>query len=294
MFHQLCLAGHEVTVLVKKNPIPGTTFTIVSDRVVKYDVDSNLDDILRGHQAVVCVLPVFYFWERRFFLFSALSAGIKRFVTIEPGSGFEKFVCPSHPVRERVEYRGLEPHLPAVRGRGGMICTLIFTALCLTPGPQDTCLVDIRNRSCRVYDGGDKMLNLTTASKIAQAVTAALRLAPETANRTLRVLSLATTQKRVLRMVASVAGMEDWTWEEWNYRTLLESFPPWASRPGENIISTHEEVSRLVLICNLLMTGEYAFVHDNELLGLGVETEESVAPFVQLYTRHVLRWRGQR
>lgn len=138
-----------------------------------------------------------------------------------------------------------------------MICTLIFTALYLDPGPQDACLADMRNRSCRPYDDDDRELNLTTATQIAQAVAAALLLSQEAANRTLRVVSLAMTQRGLLDIFIDAVGEHGWTRTSGRVRKLINSL---ASRlslssPG-NTLYTHEDVSRLVLLCNFAAQAE--------------------------------------
>lgn len=199
VYHQLASAGYEVAVLVNRHTTEGSIFALVTDTPVEYDERSGLEDILRGYHAVVCVLPTFYISERRRFFLAAVSAGVRRYVTIEPGSDYEEHVSPSPEVQDGVRLCSLELLMQVTREKSDMICTLIFTALCLTPGPQDTCLVDIQNRFFRLYDDGEQMLNLTTATKIAQATTAALRLPPEIVNRILRVFSLAMTQQSLLK-----------------------------------------------------------------------------------------------
>lgn len=100
-------------------------------------------------------------------------------------------------------------------------------------------------------------------------------------------------------MVVSVTGVQDW-----DYRRLLESlvrrgllsyhqesfFVREGFLPRKHVNSTHEEASRLVLVCSLSPygSGRGTFSDDNGLLGLSVETEESVKPFVQSYVRYLL------
>lgn len=85
VYHGLCPAGHEVTVLVNQPREKGPVSDGVKSGSVELDDSPKLEDTLQGYDALVCVLPVFYPQERRRFLSVAVSAGIKRFVTIERG-----------------------------------------------------------------------------------------------------------------------------------------------------------------------------------------------------------------
>lgn len=93
--HELEMDGFEITLLDTRHPPAGSTFTLVMDVPVEYEKFSRFEDILRGYYAMVWVLLVFSVEEQRRFLTAASFAGVKGFVTIEPGFGHEQHHPPA-------------------------------------------------------------------------------------------------------------------------------------------------------------------------------------------------------
>ncbi|MBE3046912.1 hypothetical protein IMZ48_31160 [Candidatus Bathyarchaeota archaeon] len=245
-----------------------------------------------GHDAVVCVLPMSFSQQRLHLLSHAIDAGIKRFVFVEPGWFAHDRSCPSVGLRARLERWRMAPVLANERRMvADLVYTVIETGICLDPGPQDTCLFDMKKKSARIYDGGTHpKLNMSTCAHIAQAVAMALHNPRMAYNHSLRIRSLAITQSELLQRVQAVTGTDGWSSNTVGLMDLTGSVaaelevPEEADEPATGMGGG---LSRLALLCNLMIWDDRMdssdLFDDNHLLGIMADDGNYISNVLRAY-----------
>ena len=92
----------------------------------------------------------------------------------------------------------------------GMAYTLICTGPFLDWGIMVGFIMNLKEKSINLYDGGDNVFSATSLSTIAKAVTGVLIHLDETANRAVYVQDTATTLKKLAAMGKKAVGADGW------------------------------------------------------------------------------------
>lgn len=205
---ELVDAGLEVTILSRTGKKPDTVTSDVKVATVDYASKDSLVAALKGHDAVVSILPDHN--AQNPLIDAAIAAGVKRFIPSEFGgnvSGNDKTA--SLPV-----FQGKKNTQEYLKAQGDAISwTLVVTGpfldwgletgfvLKTTPGPV---MMYPQGGPTKIFDGGERKFNTTLLSDIGKAVANVLKKPEETMNRTVYVRSIVTSQKDLLATLEKV------------------------------------------------------------------------------------------
>ncbi|KAL4783600.1 hypothetical protein BJX76DRAFT_368344 [Aspergillus varians] len=177
--------------------------------VRKSDFSSaDLQDALKGQDAVISVVGATGFGEQKKFVDAAIHAGVSRFLPSEfSADSLDDAVLGLLPLfgqkKEVIEY--LKSKESDSFSWTGVTCSALFDW-----GIGNGFLgYDIASRSATIWDGGDKKFTLTNQKQLGDAVVSVLKHPQATANQYLYISSLETTQKEIL------AALEDATSSSW-------------------------------------------------------------------------------
>lgn len=218
----LISAGFDVTVISR---IQSTATFPSGIPVIK--IEYTLDELtkaLAGQDAVVCVVGPAGIVHQVTLVDAAEAAGVKRFIIDDFGWG------PN--VRGLPEFKDVhaQRRLGWNHANARAEANPAFTYTGITSGnPIDWALrrfplmgFNVARRQAIIYDAGTEKFTGTTLNGISQAVVGVLQHPDETANRFVKVWSLATCQNELLEAFQSHTGSE-WEVERSSTKVLMES-----------------------------------------------------------------------
>ncbi|OTA66015.1 NAD(P)-binding protein [Hypoxylon sp. EC38] len=263
ILEHLVNAGFEVTVLTRK----GASHTFPSNVTVKavdYDSLDSLVDALQGQDAVVSNLGHPALTKQFLLIEAAVKTGVKRFIPSEFGSDTLNPKTAALPgYKEKVDVQNA---LKKAAAESGLTYTFILNGPFLDWGVNVGFLVDVKNRTIELADGGDRKTSTTTLASVGKAVVGVLRHPEETKNRGVYVQDTAISLKELLAHLKKIVGPDGW---KENVTSV-----------AEGLKQTEEELKKgqpnigVILITNLraAMWGEGYGGHfqklDNDLLGI--------------------------
>ncbi|CEI62538.1 hypothetical protein FVEN_g5080 [Fusarium venenatum] len=200
-------SSFNITVLSRKES-KATYPENVTVRTTDFSED-DLSEALKGQEVVISALGVEGFDQQQKLVDASVRAGIKRFLPSEfSSSSGDPVVLELLPLFE--VKKNLIDYLKS-KEKDGLSWTGLATGLLFDWGLANGFLgYDIKNRTAKVWDEGNKRFTLTNEKQLAQAIISTLQHPEETRNRYLYVYSVVTTQNEILNSLEQATG------EKWN------------------------------------------------------------------------------
>ena len=175
---------------------------------VDYESLDSLTNALKGQDAVVSTLASLAIGNQLLLVEAAAKAGVKRFIPSEFGSNLLNEKTRALPVyKDKV---AVQEALKKEAAAGGMTYTLVFNGPFLDWGVMVGFIVNLKNKSVDLYDGGDRMFSTTTLASIGKAAAGILKHPERTKNRTVYVQDTATTLRKMTAMGKKATGSTEW------------------------------------------------------------------------------------
>lgn len=178
---------------------------------VDYDSLDSLTQALQGQDAVVSTLGNAALGAQHLLVEAAVKAHVKRFIPSEFGSDTLHPKTSALPVfKAKVSVQGA---LKKEAESGGMTYTLICTGPFFDWGVMVGFLMNLKEKSITLFDGGDRSFSTTNLSTIGKTVAAVLAHPEETKNRAVYVQDTAISLKKLAAMGKKATGGAD-GWKE--------------------------------------------------------------------------------
>lgn len=208
ILNQLLNAGFQVTVLTRKSSthsFPSSVHAIPVD----YDSLDSLTNALEGQDAVVSTLGAAALEKQQVLLVEAAAkAGVKRFIPSEFGADTLNEKAAAIPVFKNK--LAVHDALKKEAVSGGMtytiICTGPFLDWCIMVG----LIMNLKEKSITLFDGGNRVFSTTTLPTIGKAVVGVLKHPEETKDRAVYVQETAITLKELATMGKKATGPDGW------------------------------------------------------------------------------------
>ncbi|KAL4936148.1 hypothetical protein BDV06DRAFT_112238 [Aspergillus oleicola] len=273
LLNELLKANFTVTILTRSNPTSTTLPPNVTIKQVDYSSTDSLKSALAGHDIVISTLTTTAIPLQKPAIDASIAVGVKRFIPADYGAISSNSEAQKLPFNAAAA--GIQNYL---RERGSQIDFTIFaTGVFLDRIFTTPVAVDFPNRAVRLYDNGQHGFSVSRAETVARAVVGAIQRLEETRNRVVRVHDAVLTQRRVYDMARKWTGSEGWTEVNVDAREQLEGA---LARMREKL----DPVLLRGMFVAALFSGKFGAAYreedlDNELLGLGVMSEEEVEAF---------------
>ncbi|CAG7555230.1 unnamed protein product [Fusarium equiseti] len=174
--------------------------------------EDDLTEALKDQDVLISALGVEGFDQQQKLVDAAVRAGVKRFLPSEFSSSSEDpavlGLLPLFEVKKNlIEYL-------KSKEKDGLSWTGLATGLLFDWGLANGFLgYDIKNRTAKIWDEGNKKFTLTNEKQLARAVVSTIEHPDETRNRYLYVYSVVTTQNEILQSLEKATAAQ-WTVEK--------------------------------------------------------------------------------
>ncbi|KAL4950168.1 hypothetical protein BDW69DRAFT_202332 [Aspergillus filifer] len=270
---ELLKSNFQVTILTRSANSshgfpPGATI-----KEVDYASVESLKTALTGHDVVISTLSSGAIPLQKPIIDASIAVGVKRFIPAEFGA------ITSDPVGRELPFHAdaveIHRYIAKAAERGEIEYTVFAVGVFMHMLFTIPVAVDFAGRNVALYDNGEKRLSASRLSTVAKAVVASLEKPEESRNRLLRVHDTVLTQRKIYEFAKKWTPGENWT------ETNLD-----AEEQVQNALVQLEEGSDPTLILGMfaaaLLSGNYGAEYtsvDNELLGLGMMSDEEVEEF---------------
>jgi nucleoside-diphosphate-sugar epimerase len=204
----LLAAGFQVSVLTRATST-ATFPSYVNILSVDYESIESLTTALKGQDALISCLASLAIELDNNLIEAAVTAGVKRFIPAHYTANIRnknsiqlpmaKLITP---IQERLFEKAKE--------KNGMTYSLVFTGGFLEMNLAGGLLGNIKTGKVTLYDGGDRVVNLTTIGTIAKGLVAVLQNFEETKNRSVFMSEAALTQNEVIAMAKEIDPNKSW------------------------------------------------------------------------------------
>ncbi|TRX91838.1 hypothetical protein FHL15_007157 [Xylaria flabelliformis] len=276
VLQQLLEAGFDVTVLTRKQS--SHSFPS-SAKVAEVDYESleSLTNALQGHDAVVSTLGGPALAGQLKLVEAAAKAGIKRFIPSEFGSNT------MHPkTAELPAFKGKIAVQTALKKEGqtsDLTYTVVLTGPFFDWGLKVGLVADVKGKSIKLWDGGDRVFSTTSLATIGRAVAGVLKHPEETKNRAVYVQDTALSLKQLLEIAKRATGSSDWKVENASIDDVVNKGWEELKKPQPN------PANFVINFITLAIWGEgYGAKFDkldNELLGIKELSEEDIEKLIR-------------
>ena len=280
MLSALLDAHFEVTALTRED----SSATFPSGvRVVPVDYDSvtSLTEALRGQDALISVVGSKAISNQTKQVDAAIAAGVARVIPSEFGCDISLEKVAALPMFD--EKVAIEKYCEEKCRGTGTTYTFVYTNAFLDWALDFGFLLDLKKQKIDLFDGGDIRISATPLEFIARGTASILKHPEETANRSVRMQGVVTTQQQLLEIAQKFTGANGWEInqvssaevEKKAFETLEKEPANFMSWALGMITRAHfgEGFSR-----------NFTDRNDNELLGL----EELSMEEVEGYVRHAI------
>lgn len=275
MLHALLNAGFTVTVLTRHSS--AATFPSTA-KVLRVDYENlaDLTQALQSQDALVSTLTTFSIATQKLLIDAAIAAGVKRFLPSEFGSDVSIPSIRAMPMyKDKIEIDAYMRERCAQPGVE-MSWTAVYCSCFLDWGIDNHFYLNLKEKTCTLYDGGEFLTATSPTDWVAEAVVAVLKHADETANREIRVSGIDISQKELLEIAQRVAGgAEGWTVTEVSSQETYEKSMEIFEKDRANVWGW---VMGMLIqgIFGKEGTRDFGGKTDNEMLGLRGVTKEEV------------------
>ncbi|KAF9880713.1 hypothetical protein CkaCkLH20_01755 [Colletotrichum karsti] len=204
-------AGFHVTALTRNGGNLSRLPIHPSLEIVEVDVNSfeSLLPALAGIDVVISCLATLAIGGQKPLIDAAVSAEVKVFIPAEFGMDSANPLCAQLPVcAPKVAVQ--EYLLKKSRENPAFTFTAIANGLFLDWGLQNGLIIDLKDHTAILYNGGDVPFSATTLADVATAVLGVIRNRSQTANRVVYIHSALVTQNQLIEYAKDVDGM-DWS-----------------------------------------------------------------------------------
>lgn len=273
-------AGFTITALVRPDstsPLPPG----VKAATIDYTSPESLTAALTGQDALVSCLGPAGSKHQAALLRAAVAAGVSRILPSEFGS--DPFNPRAHalPVyAPKVADAALLEQLCA-DSAGKSTYTYVLNGVFLDWGIARSFLIDVKNKTYELIDGGDRPFSGTPLPFIGAGVAAILQRPEQTANRAIRLQGARMTQRELLALVQrAVGGSEGWTITEANGKEIEEgAYAALEREPGNPGAWAFPMLKLAVHVDGF--GGDFGENNDNEMLGLKMMDEKEIEEMVR-------------
>ncbi|KIW37599.1 uncharacterized protein PV06_10242 [Exophiala oligosperma] len=274
----LVAASFPVTVLTrvgggsKISKLPAGSNATIIVKEVDYTSHRSLVEALSSVDVVVCTLGSQDLFEtQRSLIDASVEACVKRFIPSEYGNGANEKVrrFPLLWADKDKTQTYLEEQVAA---HSVFTYSVINTSSFLDWQLERGFMVNLKEHTATIYDGGNVFNSVTTLDTIAEAVVAVIRHPEETKNRHVFVHDAAITQNQLIRISKKIDGKEWKTTPMSTDHTEKDAYE--AVEQGDHMIATLGFIARS---CWGPGFGQdFTEKLDNDMLGLPVMKEEDV------------------
>ncbi len=268
-------AGFKVTVLTRGSSTHSfpPSVTAVS---VDYDSLDSLTNALQGQEALISTLASAALATQLLLVEAAAKAHVKRFIPSEFGSDTLNEKTGNLPVfKDKIR---VQDALKKEAASGGMTYTLICSGPFLDWGIMVGFLMNLKEKSITLFDGGDRVFSTTSLPNLARAVASVLTHLEQTKNRAVYVQDTATTMNKLAAMGKKAVGADGWKENIVSVDELVEQ--GWAElkkdKPNPAVFAVKFIVAS---ICGEGYGSRFEKL-DNELLGLEQMSDAEVQSLV--------------
>jgi hypothetical protein len=239
---------------------------------VDYSSVDSLVRALRGQDAVVSTVGAEAISGQKLVIDASIQAGVKRYIPSDWGALTTDPEAQALPVHAPVVE--IQKYLAEKARSGDLEYTIFSTGPFLDFVISVPFAVDFANRIVELYDNGEHPFSTTSVASIGKAVVGALRNAEATKNRVLFVHDIVLTQAKLLALGKKHTALgEKWTENAVDSQAELQKVMDSIAKDGLDMPKS------VALLKAALLSGKYAAEYksvDNELLGLGLLTEEEL------------------
>ncbi|KAI0518158.1 hypothetical protein F5B22DRAFT_73740 [Xylaria bambusicola] len=199
----LLKAGFQVTVLTREgtnHEFPPT----VAVKHVNYDSIDSLTAAFQGQDAVVSNLGFEGLLKQQRIIDAAIKANVKRFIPSEFGS--DTTTPKTAGLAVFADKIATQKVLEEAAAKGAITYTNIINGPFLDWGMQVGLILQPKEKSVTLYDGGERRFSTTTLDTIGKAVAAVLKKPDETKNRDVFIQDAAPTLKQLKAIAEKVTG----------------------------------------------------------------------------------------
>ena len=283
----LVYASYPVTILTRSTTPKNLDLAVNADVkyvTVDYKSVQSLANALQGHFGVVSTVTATSTGEQGPLIEAAAEAGIKRFIPAEFGADM---MNPNTRALAVFQYKAATEEKVAelAAANPNFTYSLIMNGIFLDWGLQMAFLLDVKNRSITLFDGGESKFSTTTLATVAKAVVSVFENLEKTENRAVYIHDAVVTQKQLLEM-AKRADPEKKPWDLKTATTAETRDNAMQTLAGN---PTPEELGGAMV--NLLYPsvlaegygGDFSGRTDNALLGLKGMSDEELGRVVATY-----------
>lgn len=250
--------------------------------MVDYDSLESLTEALRGQDAVVSTISSAALDKQLLLVEAAAKSNVKRFIPSEFGSNTlnektSQLPCYANKI---AALNALEKHAAA----GTMSYTAVMTGPFLDWGIKFGLILNVKDRTANIYDGGDRLFSTTTLGTTGKAIAGVLLHPVETKNRAVFVQDTAVSPRQLLEKGKKATG----TPNEW--KENLISIDELVARGWEEFGKEHPDPAKFYMnFISASIWGDGYGAHfeklDNELLGIKELTEDDVQSLVDGFAK---------
>jgi hypothetical protein len=271
VLEELTKAHFEVTVFTRAQSTASTPSDNIAVREVDYSSADSLEAALKGHDVVVSTVNPAGIALQKVAIDASIAAGVKRFIPADFGLITTDPEAQKLPVQAHVVE--IQKYLAEKAEAGELEFTIFAVGLFLELFLTKPLAIDMDDRVATLYDGGVHPVSASSVFTIGKAIAAALKKPEDTKNRVLRVHDIVLTQRKVLELLKKYSPGKSWTETTVDASSELETSLQRLRNEGPSpaVISGVFKAA--------FFSGKYNAAYDNtdnELLGLGVKTEEDV------------------
>jgi len=238
---------------------------------VDYSSYQSLKAALQGQDAIISTLSTLSIGNQLLLIDAAIDAGVQRIIPSEFGSNLDNPNTRTLPVfAEKVK---VQDYIIEKSKHANFTYTLIYNGAFLDWGLEKDFLLRLSSSAPTIVEGGDNPFSATTTTSIADAVVGILDHLKETANRTVFIRDIVTTQNQLLGLARKVAPSRVWSPE---YVKLDDLTNAADARLAKGLYDTETFVPYLFrAVLDPAYGGNFPKT-DNELLGVKEKTDEDI------------------
>jgi uncharacterized protein YbjT (DUF2867 family) len=218
-------SGHfKVTVLTrgKPNNVATSDVSSIQYRTVNYESLDALTEALRGQDAVVSTIGKADSTKVQHNLVdAAVAAGVKHFIPSEFGADLKNPNVAAFPIYQAKV--ALESYLEEKAAQSGLAYTYIYNNVIFEFGLRVGAILDLKNRSVPLYDGGSHLFTSARLSSIGHAVVQILVRPHDFANKSVRIGDIAISQQRLFEIAQRLTPGEEWAVAQVDTARLVEN-----------------------------------------------------------------------
>ncbi|KAJ1560719.1 hypothetical protein HK405_006186 [Cladochytrium tenue] len=210
VLQQLVAAGFEITALTRTAGKVPVGLPNVTEVVVNFENKDSLIEALRGHEAVVSTTGSQSKQAQLALIDAAVAAGVSRFVPSSFGSDYHDPENRALPVY--ADFIAVEEYLGQLAADNKITWTSVANNGFLDWGLKQRFFLDVVERRCTLWDGGDHLVSFTRLSAVGQAVVGILKHPDETRNRIVYIQEAEASLKDLVNIVNELhpAGADSW------------------------------------------------------------------------------------